>query len=119
MLPLLKKSGERFMSELYTSEDLADFFDVDENYIRKLVNRLKLERTTLEGNHIRYTENTRKACEEYFKNKEKKEAEIRKVKEKAKQEELARLKKEHPLVTDERCFNLNWWPENVLHSYEE
>ena len=107
------------MNELYTSQDLADSFDVDENYIRKLVNKLKLERTTLDGNHIRYTEHTRLAIAEIFKAKEKKEKEIKQAKEQAKIEELARLKKEHPLVTDERCFNLNWWPENVLHCYEE
>lgn len=23
------------------------------------------------------------------------------------------LKKEHPLVTDERCFNINWWPDTT------
>lgn len=108
------------MSELlYTSSELADVFDVDENFIRKLVNKLKLERTTLEGNHIRYTERTRKDIEDYFKVEEKKEAERQKVKAKTRQEELARLKKEHPLVTDERCFNPDWWPENVLHCYEE
>lgn len=35
---------------------------------------------------------------------------------------LEKLKKEHPLVTDVNCFNLNWWPEtipSVLQEYEE
>ena len=30
-----------------------------------------------------------------------------------KNESLEELKKEHPLVTDERCFKLNFWPETV------
>lgn len=29
-----------------------------------------------------------------------------------------KLKKEHPLVTDVRCFNLNWWPDIVPDCYK-
>ena len=42
--------------------------------------------------------------------------------EKTKEENLEKLKKEHPLVTDERCFTLSWFPEiipSVLNEVEE
>ena len=45
-----------------------------------------------------------------------------KVAEKTKEEKLEKLKKEHPLVTDERCFTLSWFPEiipSVLNEVEE
>lgn len=29
---------------------------------------------------------------------------------KTKEEILEQLRKEHPLVKDDRCFRLNWWP---------
>lgn len=34
---------------------------------------------------------------------------------------LEKLKKEHPLVTDERCFDLNYWPDTTpaLAVFEE
>lgn len=44
------------------------------------------------------------------------------VSEKTKEEKLEKLKKEHPLVTDERCFTLSWFPEiipSVLNEVEE
>lgn len=32
---------------------------------------------------------------------------------KTNEENLEELKKEHPLVTDERCFTLGWFPETI------
>lgn len=39
--------------------------------------------------------------------------------EETKEEKLARLKAEHPLVKDERCFILNWWPETEPNCCED
>ena len=80
-----------------------------------------LKRTS-RGNCIKefsFTESQVKAmgCDHYF-HSEKKE----KVAEKTKEENLEKLKKEHPLVTDERCFTLSWFPEttpSVLSEEEE
>ena len=44
------------------------------------------------------------------------------VAEKTMEEKLEKLKKEHPLVTDERCFTLTWFPKiipSVLSEVEE
>lgn len=32
---------------------------------------------------------------------------------------LEELKKEHPLVTDERCFRLSWWPDVTPKGYSD
>ena len=32
---------------------------------------------------------------------------------------LEQLRAEHPLVKDDRCFNINWWPNTVPKVYEE
>lgn len=60
---------------------------------------------------------------EYFKN-EKEKARIKKEEEiKAKREafqlQLIELKKEHPLVTDDRCFKLSWFPDIVPDCFKE
>ena len=41
------------------------------------------------------------------------------VTEKTKEEKLEDLKREHPLVTDERCFTLSWFPETIPSVLEE
>ena len=40
-------------------------------------------------------------------------SEIVEVVEKTNEEKLEELKKEHPLVTDEKCFTLSWFPETI------
>ena len=41
------------------------------------------------------------------------------VVEKTNEEKLEDLKREHPLVTDERCFTLSWFPETIPSVLEE
>ena len=41
------------------------------------------------------------------------------VVEKTNEEKLEELKKEHPLVTDERCFKRSWFPETVPSVFRE
>lgn len=35
------------------------------------------------------------------------------------QEKLEDLKKEHPMVTNEKCFTLSWFPKTVPSVFEE
>ena len=80
-----------------------------------------LKRTSL-GNYIKeclFTESQVKQMGfDYYLRSKKEE----KVAENTKEEKLEKLKKEHPLVTDERCFTLSWFPEiipSVLNEVEE
>ena len=41
------------------------------------------------------------------------------VVEKTNEEKLEDLKREHPLVTDERCFTLSWFPNTEPKNFEE
>lgn len=74
--------------------------------------RYVLKRTSW-GNYIKeftFTESQVKAmgCDHDLR-KEKEEE----VAEKTKEEKLEELKKEHPLVTNEKCFTLSWFPETI------
>lgn len=41
------------------------------------------------------------------------------VVEKTREEKLEELRKKHPLVTNEKCFTLSWFPETVPSVFEE
>ena len=71
------------------------------------------------GNYIKefsFTESQVKAmgCDRYLRSE--KEGE---VSEKTREEKLEELKKEHPLVNNEKCFVLSWFPETVPSVLEE
>ena len=65
------------------------------------------------GNTIKeytFTESQVKAmgCDHYLRSEKEEE-----VAEKTKEEKLEELKKEHPLVTNEKCFTLSWFPGTI------
>lgn len=72
---------------------------------------------------FRFDETDDEKIIQYFKNKQKKEeAEIKRKraeKEKIIAAKIKELKKQYPLVTDERCFKLNWWPDTVPSCFQE
>ena len=77
-----------------------------------------LKRTSW-GNYIKefsFTEKQVKAMgyDHDFRN-EKKVEEV----EKTSEEKLEVLKREHPLVTNEKCFTLSWFPETIPSGLEE
>lgn len=82
--------------------------------------RYVLKRTSW-GNYIKeftFTESQVKAigCDHDLR------GEKEEVVEKTREEKLEELKKEHPLVTDEKCFTLSWFPKvvpSVLEDNEE
>lgn len=65
------------------------------------------------GNYIKefsFTESQVKAMEcDHYLNREKEED----AAEKNVQEKFEEMKREHPLVTDKRCFTLSWFPETI------
>ena len=70
------------------------------------------KRTSL-GNYIKefsFTESQVKAMEfDHYLHREKEEE----AAEKNVQEKFEEMKREHPLVTDKRCFTLSWFPETI------
>ena len=80
--------------------------------------RYVLKRTSW-GNYIKefsFTESQVKAmgCDHYLRSEREEE-----IIEKTKEEKLEELKKEHPLVNDEKCFTLSWFPKTVPSVFEE
>lgn len=110
------------MNNLYTVEDLAKTFDVTTACINKNVRLLGLNRILI-GQRYWYSEHTKKVLAEFFKlDLVGRRKAIKKSVERAEKEQkkaLEQLKKEHPLVTDYRCFKLSWFPQNVLHTYDD
>lgn len=79
--------------------------------------RYVLKRTSW-GNYIKeftFTESQVKAmgCDHDLR------GEKEEVVEKTREEKLEELKKEHPLVTDEKCFILSWFPKTVPSVLED
>ena len=79
--------------------------------------RYVLKRTSW-GNYIKefsFTESQVKAmgCDHDLRN------EIVVVVEKTNEEKLEELKKEHPLVTNEKCFTLSWFPETIPSVFDD
>ena len=77
-----------------------------------------LKRTSW-GNYIKefsFTESQVKAmgCDHDLRNQK-----VEVVVEKTNEEKLEELKREHPLVTNEKCFTLSWFPETVPSVFEE
>lgn len=77
-----------------------------------------LKRTNC-GNYIKeysFTESQVKTmgCDHYHRSEK-----VEEVIEKTDEDRLARLKREHPLVTDERCFILSWFPETIPAGFSE
>ena len=71
------------------------------------------------GNYIKefsFTESQVRAmgCDHDLRSEQKVE-----VVEKTNEEKLEELKREHPLVTNEKCFTLSWFPKTVPSVFEE
>lgn len=71
-----------------------------------------LKRTSW-GNYIKefsFTDSQVKAmwCDHYFHSEKEEEAAEKNV-----QEKFEEMKREHPLVTNEKCFTLSWFPETI------
>ena len=80
--------------------------------------RYVLKRTSW-GNYIKefsFTESQVKqmGCDHYLRSEKEEE-----TAEKTVQEKLEEMKREHPLVTDERCFILSWFPETIPSCFNE
>lgn len=106
--------------KIYTTTDLMDITGLSRAAVLKRArtygytkhSKYVLKRTSW-GNYIKeysFTESQVKAmgCDHDLRAEK-----VETVVEKSNKEKLEQLKREHPLVTDERCFTLSWFPETV------
>ena len=112
--------------KMYTTTDLVEITGLTRAAVLKRARpfgftkycKYVLKRTSW-GNYIKefsFTESQVKAmgCDHEYHAKK-----IEEVSEKTKEEKLEELKREHPLVTNEKCFTLSWFPETVPSVLEE
>ena len=99
----------------YTTSDIAELLDLTQYTVKKHIKKLNLENTGFfvqaerNINVLYYPEST------YLQIKNKVE-EDRATEATAELEEAETL---HPLVTDKRCLNLNWWPDIIPDCFKE
>lgn len=107
--------------KIYTVQEIADLCECSCDVIRNVTNRLNIPHEYVTKNKARvsvYPYSSVKIIMEHQAEKEKKRKEIALKKDKAKENKAEDLKK-HPLVTDVRCFDLNWWPDVIPDCFKE
>ena len=107
----------------WTSKELAEYFEVDIATFHLAQANLEITTAKKKINGFWfnvYTETHKEMFERYFEIRAEK-GKVLKKDIKAIKEELAPVpvvkivtnEEDHPLVTDKRCFDLNWWPDTV------
>lgn len=111
------------VQKTYTVQEIADMFNVTADTVRNISNRMNLPHEYITKNRARlavYPYEVVKIFCEYFEAREKKRklAEERKITVVV-NDETPETIKDHPLVTDRRCLNINWWPDVVPDCFKE
>lgn len=106
-------------NRVFTTGEIAAACGVCNQTARNVLIRLGFDSTTknvTNGRKAFWTYDAYKAAKDFIENHVEKRLENKKKKiadVESDSKTLEQLKREHPLVTDERCFNLNWWPDTV------
>lgn len=111
--------------KLFTASQLCIIFDVNRFNFLKVRDLLKIKAQKFAkmqkgGVRYYYTYADFVRFKDYFAKKKhddelaaRRKFEIETEEERKVLNSYERLKKEYPLVTDVRCFNLNWWPDII------
>ena len=95
-----------------TSRDVADMLGRELSSVINARSRLGIKCKTVKSGMFTkciWSEDDFKKIKEWSDNLRAKDRE----RENKKQQDIEELKKLHPLVTDERCFNMEWWPDEI------
>lgn len=93
----------------HTTRELADRANVSIPTIRNIAHRLGIE------HEVKYVGEGRTAIYKH----EDAERILAQIKKPVKKVVPERLRQEHPLVTDMRCFDFNWWPDPQPKCFKE
>ena len=107
---------------IYTVHEIAELFECSDNVVRNISFRLDIPHTYTTKNKARvviYPYGSLRLFKNYFDAKAKKRNETALKKVTLIREEETTGAEDHPLVTDKRCFNLNWWPDVVPECFKE
>lgn len=107
----------------FVTSDIAKILDISVYRVRNAMHALKLK------GHVEATETGRKCFftydeskmiinwlkeHDYTFQKQKEAKPVKKI-----ELDFNELRKQHPLVTDDRCFILNWWPNTECKCFED
>ena len=106
----------------YETEEIAKILNISTASVRKFAYRndyFCINKNVKTGVKAVWGEDMFKAISEYVSKKRKIKAKRELMKKKAPSLTIEQLKELHPLVTDERCFRLTWFPETVPKGFED
>ena len=110
------------IDRIYTVHEIAELFECSDNVVRNISFRLDIPHTYITKNKARvviYPYGSLRLFKNYFNARAKKRNETALKKVTLIREEETTGAEDHPLVTDKRCLNLNWWPDVVPDCFKE
>lgn len=111
------------VQKIYTTQEIAEYLETTCSVIRNIVSYYHIPRSVVPTENSRaafYSYDAVREIKEYFEAKKSKERQAI-IRQKLLEKELTDEEAEtlHPLVTDKRCLNLNWWPDVVPECFKE
>ena len=110
------------VEKLYTVQEIAELCECSCDVVRNVSNRMKIPHEYVTKNGARvsiYPYSSVKIIKAYWEEKEKKRKTIALKKISLVREDKVEDSEAHPLVTDKRCLNFNWWPDVVPDCFKE
>lgn len=113
---MLKELERPEVQKIYTTQEIADYLETSASIIRNIAHYYNIEKKVCPTKNSRaayYTYDSVRLIKEHYeakRNKERQDA-ISRMKVVKPELTLDEMKKLHPLVTEERFLNLNYWPD--------
>ena len=111
--------------KLFTTDEVGKILNVKPSNISSMVYRYgikKIIKTTNKGRTYYFDYKAMREIKAYFdrRNKEREAKGLQRLEaEPTEKYSIEELKKLHPLVTDERCFLMSYWPETLPKCFED
>lgn len=110
------------IDRIYTVHEIAELFECSDNVVRNISFRLDIPHTYTTKNKARvtiYPYGSLRLFKNYFDARFKKRNETALKKVTPIREEETTGAEDHPLVTDKRCLDFNYWPDVVPVCFKE
>ena len=98
---------------MLTTSEVADIVGVEEAVVFGIAEKLGIKHRIGYMNNVKVAWWETADVEQIAKATDKRKAEAKK------EQELEKLRKKHPLVKDERCFNLMWFPDPLPECFKK
>ena len=106
----------------YTTKQLAELLGISSSCVNNIAIRYNIPKKVLIAERARVAYFSKESLEKFrniLDEMQDKRAKWEQKKAEATAAELEEAEALHPLVTDKRCLNLNWWPDVVPECFKE